>query len=215
MKHAPASEPAGTKPDFASAAREHAGSAGGEGPLVFICLRTFQLLPGEAVAGCQDREAPANGIADDDSVLGIPETHAIPKSLRLEIGCEKHPTGPGIFGLVDPRLRAFARTQEVSRSFADGFDVAEVQIGDALGTNRKPGAALGASSQNGPLVAADPYGIPANAHAAQVCRCAASDRRPRLRHGRNREQEKPPPHDPHCSRAADIESGGARLGSRG
>jgi len=66
-------------------------------------------------------------VAERDTVIRVPEGHAIEKSLGISVGKLQVPVLASVGGFVDARTVTRTGAQQVSEVGAKGFDIAEVQ----------------------------------------------------------------------------------------
>ena len=80
-----------------------------------------------AVVSSKELELPFDGVAEENAVLVVPESHAIVEAGRsfiLQLEC---PVSASIIRFVDARRGAGTRGQQVSFVLVEGFDVAKVK----------------------------------------------------------------------------------------
>ena len=117
-------------------------------------------------------------------MIVVPERHAIEEAPGLVIRELKRPGLAAVVGLVDARLLARSRREQVSFVFAECLDVAKIQRFRPGHVCRDPGRSAVERAQVGAVCAARPdYAGRSRAEATQVGRGIAVLNGERLRQG--------------------------------
>src|SRR5438045_6063469 len=118
-------------PGVLSAIHGDIGATGGEGAFVnqghrqFVWSQARPLSP--AIRGSQNIELAIDRIADQDAMIGVPETHRVQKSFWIVVAKLQRPTRSAIDGLVNARGSSVANAQNISGLLIDRIDIPEIQ----------------------------------------------------------------------------------------